>query len=131
MRPEKDIELFLTVQKAPEPKARSPYLNKGLYDLKALRLIVYEGKYIVLTNRGIALSKLDDKSVRREIAKFALDNPKISKAYEAWKSSMLSDTTAFEKILSPVLNSIPSASYREVTLNVLRAWGRFVVEELG
>jgi hypothetical protein len=131
MRPEKDIELFLIVRKLPEPKDRSPHSTKGLYDLKALGLLVYEGKYIIFTNRGVVLSKLDDKSVRREIAKFALDNPKISLAYEAWKGSLTSDSTAFEKILSPVLNSIPSASYREVTLNVLRAWGRFIFEELG
>jgi len=131
MRPEKDIELFLTVRKAPEPKERSPHSTKGLYDLKALGLLVYEGKHIILTNRGIALSKLGDKSVRREIAKFALDEPKIGLACKAWKSSISSDDTAFEKILAPVLNSIPSDSYREVTLNVLKAWGKFIEEELG
>jgi hypothetical protein len=130
-RPEIDIALFLRLRQLPEPRDRSQHSSKELYDLKALGLLNYEDKYIIFNKRGVALSKLDDKSVRREIAKFALDNPKLSLAYEAWKGSITSDSRTFEKMLSPVLNAIPSASYREVTLNVLRAWGKFIFDELG
>lgn len=129
-RPDKAVEIFLSFKGQVDPIKRPRTLDKGLYDLKALGLIIYEGDFVYLTKRGIALSRLNDIAARREIARLALSTPKIRAAYDALRMSRVSDGLKFEEALAPVLDAIPSASYRKTTMNVLRSWARFVFEEM-
>ena len=127
-RPEKDIEIFLSFRNKDDVEVVKE-IRKGLYDLKALGLLTYQGTKIILTKRGKILLRSDEKSIRRDIARFALDIPKIYRSYEALQKSK-DNNSKFEDILSPILNAIPSPSYRKVTMNVLRSWGKFVSDEL-
>jgi hypothetical protein len=129
-KPDKAIEIFLSFKGQTDPIKRPRTLDKGLYDLKALGLIIYEGEFVYLTKRGIALSRLDNVAIRREIARLALGTYKIRVAYEAWEASQIKDGVKFEEALAPVLDLIPSATYRKTTMNVLRSWARFAFEEI-
>ena len=138
MRAEKDFQLFMDLKDLYLAQAdksnrisRPEKSTKGLYDLKALDLILSDSKFVYLSSSGIELTALDDKSIRKEIAKRANQTEKINAAYIAWKESIENKSSSFEKLLEPLLSQIRTSSYREVTTNVLRAWAKFIYEELG
>ena len=130
LRPEKDIAMFLSLKDKSSPIVRPKNVDKELYDLKALELLYYEGRFLYLTKRGLTLLKQDDLSIRKEIARLALLIPKIQAAYVALRESQRSDGAKFDELLAPALDSITSASYREVTTNVLKAWAKFISTEV-
>jgi hypothetical protein len=129
-RPEKDMDLFLSLRGKTDPIHRLTKLNKGLYDLKALGLVNYEGQKLYLTKRGLNLLRLEDAAVRKEIAGLALEIPKIRTAFEALRLSRTEDGAKFEDALAPALKSIPSDSYRKVATSMLRSWARFVSDQI-
>lgn len=127
-RPDQDCELLFCFR-GQDTLPRTKRLEKPLYDLKALGLIVYEGKTARLAKRGTAVLHLSDNEARGEIAKLALGLPKIRQAYDALKES-ITDRSAFEDNLAPLLSLIRSDSYRKVAAMVLKAWARFASEHI-
>jgi len=130
LRPERDISIFLSLKDKSIPIIRPENVDKGLYDLKALELLYYEGQFLYLTKRGLTLLKQDELSIRKEIARLALLIPKIQAAYVALRESQRSDVAKFDELLAPVLKPITSTSYKEVTTNVLKAWAKFISTEV-
>jgi len=128
-RPETDIALFLSLKDKSSPILRPKNVDKGLYDLKALELLYYEGQFLYLTKRGLTLLKQDESSIRKEIARLALLIPKIRVAYFAFQESIKGGEPKFDELLAPVLSSITSTSYREITTNVFKAWAKFISAE--
>lgn len=129
-RPEKDIALFTSFKGFETSILRKSSMDKGLYDLKALGLLTYEGKYISLTKRGITLLKMNERSVSKQIAEFAIEIPKISFAYEAFLKSSKVNAPKFDEILAPAISNISSELYRKVTVSVLKAWAKYISKEL-
>jgi len=130
-RPDKDLELLLSLKDKGHSIKRSKNVDKGLYDLKAFGLLTYAGQLISLSKRGLMMLKLDDSSVRREVARLALSMPKIRIAYDAFLSNIKGEGSKFELSLASVLESIPSASYKKVASSVLKSWARFIGEQRG
>lgn len=130
-RPAKDIGLFLSFKGCETvPMLRQHTAEKGLYDLKALGLLTYEGRYIYLTKRGMTLLKEDDLCIRRHVAEFAVNIPKIAVAFNALLDSRKPKATKFVDLLAPALVSISSPTYRKLVTNVLRSWAMFLSNEL-
>ncbi len=130
-RPDKDIGLFISFKGSTGPILRKKAMDKGLYDLKALGLLTYEGQYINLSKRGLSILKMDELSIPRKIAEIAIDIPKIVSAYEAlFMNSNRVNTSNFAARMAPHLSNISSAMYRKVTLGVLKSWARFIAREL-
>ncbi|MGA2887122.1 MAG: restriction endonuclease [Terracidiphilus sp.] len=128
-RPEKDCEVLLLF-KGLGRILKTKDLEKPLYDLRVLGLIENDGPDAMLTKRGTGVLQNDDKGIRAQLALVALGLPKVRMASEAWMKDRIGDARGFEAIISPALNAIPSNSYRKVARAVLKAWGRFIVEEL-
>jgi hypothetical protein len=128
-RPDQDCDVFFSFRAQEDTFPRTKSIEKPLYDLKALGLVVYAGKTVVLTKRGIAVLKLDDDEARQEIARLALSLPKIRQAYDALKESR-NDRSVFDDNLAPLLSLIRSDSYRKVAAMVLKAWARFASDHL-
>lgn len=129
-RPDKDIELLISFRNTNQTFKRSKSLDKGLYDLKALGMLSYQGQIVSLSKRGLTLLKMDNAHIRGEFAKLAMDIPKIGFAYDALRASNESNGPKFEISLAPVLSSIPSLSYKKVASSVLKSWAKFIDEEL-
>ena len=127
-RPDQDCEVFFSFRHR-DAYPRVKRLEKPLYDLKALGLVVYKGKTVRLTKRGAAVLELGDGEVRDEVARLALNLPKIQQAYEAFKESQRT-RSSFEQNLAPLLSLIKSDSYRKVAANLLKAWARFASERI-
>jgi hypothetical protein len=127
-RPERDCETFFAFRMSLEID-RVKQIEKSLYDLRSLGLIEYAGNRAVVTRTGFSLLKMNDEAVRLEIARLAVGFPKLAKAHEAYSQSGGADEQ-FEANVHPALVSIPSASYRKVALYLLKAWGRFLSDEL-
>ncbi len=129
-RPERDLELFSSFRDAHDPLIRPINSDKGLYDLKNLGLVNYEGKYLKLTKKGTSILNLSGDDLRKEFAKRATTVPKIAVAYAAYRASLDDSNKKFESQLSSLLDPITSKSYRFFTSNVLKAWARFISENL-
>jgi len=129
-RPEKDCDVLFSFRNQSGRIPRSKKLEKPLYDLKALGLLVYDGSFASLTKRGTAALSLNDEDARKEIARLALALPKIRQAHEALKNSRVSQGNTYEENLASVLSVIRSESYRKVAGNVLKSWARFICDEL-
>lgn len=123
-RPEKDCDLLFSFRGQSDKIPRSKALEKGFYDLKSLGLLQYEGKTVALTKRGLTVLKLGDLHARQEIARLALSIPKVQQAYERLKMSH----GEFLDLSS--ITSGMSDSYRKVATGVLKAWARFIFQEL-
>jgi hypothetical protein len=128
-RPDKDFEVLLRF-KVLGRILRTKDLEKPLYDLRAFGLIENDGLDAALTKRGTVLLQFDAKGSRTQLALVALGLPKVRLATEAWMHDKTGDGKGFDAAIASAIDSIPSDSYRKVAKAVLKAWGRFIAEEV-
>jgi hypothetical protein len=85
---------------------------------------------IHLSKRGITILKADERAIRKHIAGYALDVPKIADAYVALVSSRKVGAQTFSELMAPMLEGIVSSSYKTLTKNILKSWAKFIASEL-
>lgn len=130
--PDKDIELFILFRNNFDGIARNRLNAKALYDLKSFGLVSYKGNLAKLTKRGAIIIASADTALQKQIAEIALSMPKIAAAYQATVelndegcSARFEDTS----VMQHVLQTITSESYKKITTNILKAWGKFIYVE--
>jgi hypothetical protein len=129
--PEKDVELLISFRMNIDGISRNRQNDKALYDLKSFGLISYQGKTAKLTKLGVTFLNQSDNEIRKLIAEIAMTMPKISSAFSATLEMQSNTALKFEdsQSMQPILQSIASDTYRKVTTNILRSWGRFIYSE--